>query len=314
MQTRLEDSTGRRRATATTARRGASPGPSVRRALIAVGLGDWIAAWPPGATAGRGSCHHPAVRTAPGTRELADTTVVLVHGSGHTARVWGDVQRALRHPSVAVDLPGRADRVADIADVTIDDAAASLLVDVEATTDGRVVLVGHSAGGIVLPALAARLGRRVQHLVFVAGLSAKDGASVMATVRPDAVEELDARLRALRAEHAGCMLEPDAAVEGVRAIDAKTAAPLDSLNYMAQVVSWAGVRGDVPRTFVRCLRDRIQPRSLQAALAENCGASAVVDLESGHTPAVAVPEQLAAVVDRLASQSLGGDERASIVR
>ena len=39
----------------------------------------------------------------------AGATVVLVHGPGHTARVWGTVQDALHHRSVAIDLPGRAD-------------------------------------------------------------------------------------------------------------------------------------------------------------------------------------------------------------
>lgn len=229
-------------------------------------------------------------------------TVVLVHGSGHTAKVWGDVQRQLEHRSVAVDLPGRADRVAEIADVTIDDAAASLATDVESGTDGALVLVGHSAGGIVLPALAARLGERVLHLVFVAGLSAKHGNTVMATVRPDAEAFLVERLAAMRAEFAGCMLEPDPSLDGVRALDAKTAAPLDSLNYMEQIVSWTGVRDDVSRTFVRPLRDRIQPRQMQDELIANCGATDVIDVESGHTPAVAVPAELAAILDRIAAR------------
>lgn len=245
------------------------------------------------------------MHTAAGAPE-EDThlAVVLVHGSGHTARVWADVQAHLRHPSVAVDLPGRADRVAEIADVTIPTAATSLAADVEgACPRGRLVLVGHSAGGIVLPALAAHLGERVAHLVFVAGLSAREGDTVMATVRPDAAATLGARMAALRAEFAGCMLEPDASVDGVRAIDAKTAAPLDSLNYMDQRVTWRGVPDALPRTYVRCLRDRIQPRALQAALAENCAATAVVDLDCGHTPAVAVPAELAAVLDDIADRS-----------
>lgn len=242
----------------------------------------------------------------------AGVTVVLVHGSGHTARVWGAVQDALRHRSVAIDLPGRADRVADIADVTLDDAASSLAGDVEASTGGPLVLVGHSAGGIVLPAIASRLGDRVGHLVFVAGLCAPDGDAVIRTVRPDAADELAARLRAMRQKFAGCMLEPDPAVESVRAIDAKTAAPLDSLNYMEQRVSWAGVPTALPRTFVRCLRDRIQPRALQTMLIENCGATDVIDLESGHTPAVAVPVELAAILDRVAEQSQRSTTRAII--
>lgn len=228
-------------------------------------------------------------------------TLVLVHGSGHTARVWAAVQAALAHPSIAVDLPGRADRIADIADVSLDDAAASVSTDVARAGDGPLVLVGHSAGGIVLPALAARLGTRVEHLVFVAGLVAKHGSRVVDTVRPDAADGLMARLVTMREEFAGCMLEPDPAIAGVRAIDAKTAAPLDSLNLMEQTVSWDGVSPTVPRTFVRCRRDRIQPRALQTALIEHCGATAVVDLESGHTPAAAVPDDLAAVLDRIAA-------------
>lgn len=240
------------------------------------------------------------------------TTIVLVHGSGHTAKVWGDVQGHLRHRSIAVDLPGRADRVADIADVTLDAASASLASDVEAGAQGTLVLVGHSSGGVVLPALAARLGARAVHLVFVAGLSAKPGATVLQTVRPDAVGTLAARLDAMRREFAGCMLEPDPSIAGVRGIDARTAAPLDSLNYMEQVVSWAGVPETLPRTFVRCLRDRIQSRELQAALIENCGATAVIDLESGHTPAVAVPGALAAILDDIADASRAPEDRAII--
>ncbi len=64
-------------------------------------------------------------------------------------------------------------------------------------------------------------------------------------------------------------------------------------------MSWGAVPASLPRTFVRCMRDRIQPRVLQAALIENCGAGEVIDLESGHTPAVAVPGKLAEILDRI---------------
>ena len=66
-------------------------------------------------------------------------------------------------------------------------------------------------------------------------------------------------------------------------------------------MSWDGVPVSLPRTFVRCVRDRIQSRVLQDALIENCDADDVIDLESGHTPAVAVPDELAAILDRVAT-------------
>lgn len=245
-------------------------------------------------------------------RHLTGPTIVLVHGAGHTSRVWEAVRSNLDHPSLALDLPGRADRVADIAAVTIADAVASLAADVDGSVDGPLVLVGHSAGGIVLPGLAARLDGRVERLVFVAGLCARHGDRVIDTVRPDAAAELAARLASLRDELAGCMLDPQPTVTAKRAIDAKTAAPVDSLNYMHQAVSWDGVPADLPRVFVRCTRDRIQPRALQDALIENCAASTVVDIASGHTPSVAAPAALAEILDRIAGPSPDRPARAII--
>jgi pimeloyl-ACP methyl ester carboxylesterase len=229
-------------------------------------------------------------------------TLVLVHGAGHTSIVWRRVQDHLRHASLAVDLPGRRDRPADITRITIDTAASSVARDVEDATEGAVVLVGHSAGGVVLPALAARLDGRVEHLVFVAGLSARHGDAVVDTVRPDARTAMAERLDEMRERYAGHVLGTDLVDAALPAIDdVQLAMGIESLNFMGQTMSWDGVAPAVRRTFVRPLRDRIQPRELQARLIENCGASAVVDLEAGHTPAIDAPEALAAVLDELAS-------------
>ena len=230
-------------------------------------------------------------------------TLVLVHGAGHTSRIWRRVQDELHRPSLAVDLPGRHDRPADITRVTIDDAAASIAADAESLTAGPLVLVGHSVGGIVLPATAARLGARVEHLVFVAGLIAAQDARVIDTVRPGGGTRLHAQLEALRDAHGGHVLRPVAnETSGYSELtEVPVAMGIDSLNYMAQTVSWHGVDPSLPRTFVRCTRDEIQPPELQARLVENCAATTVIDLDSGHTPALDVPLELAAVLDRIAA-------------
>ena len=230
-------------------------------------------------------------------------TLVLVHGAGNTSLVWRSVQDHLRHPSIAVDLPGRRNRPADITRVTIDDAARSAARDVTAASDGPVVLVGHSAGGVVLPALTALLDGRVEHLVFVAGLCAPDGAAVIDTVRPGFAAAAAARRDELRESYRDHMLEADGLHGMAPTVDDVTAAMgIESMNYMTQTVSWKGVPPTLERTFVRCLRDGIQPREMQARLAENCGASSVVDIDSGHTPALSAPIELAAILDRIAER------------
>lgn len=214
-------------------------------------------------------------------------TLVLIHGSAHTAAVWERTQRALTVPSVALDLPGRASRPADITRVRLDDAADELVADLK-DLDGPLVLVGHSAGGMVLPFLAARLGARVAGLVFVAGLIAAHGRRVVESVAPDRIDLMADRLAELRVEYAGCTLED--------LPDSRVAQSIDSLNLMLQPISWDGVAADLPRTWVRCLRDPIQPRALQEELATNAGAQQRLDIDSGHTPALDCPADLAGLL------------------
>ncbi len=231
---------------------------------------------------------------------MSSTVLVLIHGAGHTSQVWGATQEHLRHRSLAVDLPGRHDRPADLAAVTIDESVESLAADIRAAGCERVVLVGHSVGGIVLPRLAADLGDRVDHLVFVAGLCAPEGCMVADTVRPGRAADFSSRRDELRERYRDHMFAP-VGTAGVAVIDdIRDAMAIDSLNFMTQAVSWEGVAPSLPRTFVRCLHDPIQPPALQDRLIEHCSASRVIDLESGHTPAIDVPVDLAAILDGIA--------------
>ncbi len=236
------------------------------------------------------------------------TTLVLVHGSGHTARTWDGVVARLDHPAVSVDLPGRRYRPADLTLGTLDRSARSAAADVGAAGGGPVVLVGHSSGGLILPALAALLGDSVRHLVFVAGLIAPDGGQVATAIVGENGANLAEQRRSLLEEHAGTtfggfLLGEEPAPTTLRQIDdERTVGAIESLNLMYQTVRWDGVSPTLARTFVRCLRDSIQPRSLQAQLIAASGATEVVDLDCDHTPALSAPAELAAWLDAIAAR------------
>jgi pimeloyl-ACP methyl ester carboxylesterase len=237
-----------------------------------------------------------------------DVSLALIHGSGHTSRTWDAVVAALGHRALAVDLPGRRHRPADLTTGTLERSAAAAADDVEGAGLGPVVLVGHSSGGLILPAVARRLGGRVRHLVFVAGLIAPDGARVAEAVAGEAVGAMDEQRRAVLAEHTGTtfggLTQGEApATTTLRVLeDGRTVGAIESLNLMFQTVRWDGVGPALPRTFVRCLRDPIQPRALQAQLITASGADEVIDLDTGHTPALSAPVELAAVLDAVAAR------------
>ena len=155
------------------------------------------------------------------------------------------------------------------------------------------MLVGHSVAGTVLPGVASALGDRVRRLVFVAGISAPEGVPPTDVFLPGRAELVAARLAELRVTYAGRPLE---------SMDTKTASSIDSLNLSSQPMRWADIPQDLPRTWVRCLRDPIQPRDLQDRFIASCGASEVIDLDTGHTPAIEDPTALARVLRTIVAQ------------
>ena len=233
---------------------------------------------------------------------------MLVHGSGNTSRTWEPVVARLERPVLAVDLPGRRYRPADLTLGSLEASAGAVVSDVRAAGLGPIVLVGHSAGGLILPEVAAELGSQVRHLVFVAGLIAAHGHRVIDTVDPAGTSGFDAQRLALLAQWAGHTYagllpgEPPIPTHLALIDDSRLTGSIESLNLMFQTVSWSGVSPSVPRSFVRCLRDPIQPPAMQAGLIANCGADEVFDIDTTHTPAQSEPAQLAELLERVAAR------------
>lgn len=238
------------------------------------------------------------------------TSVVLVHGAGHSARVWHEVQVALgTRPSFAVDVLGRDSHPYDITKVSASDAAVVAANDVRDEGIDRAIVVAHSIGGVIAPTLASRLGARCVHVVFVAGICAPQGEQAVDYLHPDKKEYFVKGRARLAEEYRGHVFaSTDRAVDGRAAAalglkvfsDAKAAQSIDSLNLMFQPVDWSGV--DVERSYVRCLNDKIQTPEMQERLRSTMGVSETFDLDSGHNAAITAPYELAAVIENIAAR------------
>jgi pimeloyl-ACP methyl ester carboxylesterase len=230
---------------------------------------------------------------------------VFVHGAGDTSRVWDRVRARLPHPSVAVDLLGRGTRPYDLTRITGADMARIAAHDVRADGTGPWIVVAHSAGGIVAPRLVAELAD-VRHLVLIAGVSAPEGGQGVDLVRPEMRAIFEERRGALFAAHRNhsyvSRREPDPPMlpEGLEPLrDARVVQSLDSLRLLFERVSWAGVPPETRRTWIRPLRDSLQPREVQDRLIAASGATQVLDIDTDHTPAREDPDGLAALLASL---------------
>ena len=239
-------------------------------------------------------------------------TIVLVHGGGTTARFWDRLLPLLPRPALAVDLPGRADRPADLAALSVGDEVASVVADIEsAAPDGPVTLVAHSSGGLVVPGVATALRGRVEAIVLNAALVPAEGGCGIDCMKERHREGLVLALAAAEREGRSITLPgPPADPESFRTayggdpLDDETLAYVvdpvrcveDTVHHYFQPVSWAGVAG-VPITYVLNEHDRPVPPGTQEEMAARLPPPAdVVRVDSGHLFPVTAPGAFAAIL------------------
>lgn len=214
-------------------------------------------------------------------------TIVLTHGAFHNGSCFAplvDELAALGIDTVMPELP--------LTDLDADEAAVRAVLD---TCEGPVTLLGHSYGGAVVT--VAGTHPIVERIVY------------LAAIVPDEGEPATGSLVEVGAEFIGAMRVDEA---GVPFIDPTLAPKLfypdlddERAQQYAAVLRPGHTGGAVtvreaawrsrPATYIVCADDPIILASSQRAIAERAGAT-VVEIPGDHSPMVARPAQLAAIL------------------
>lgn len=243
-------------------------------------------------------------------------TYVLVPGAWLGGWVWQSVARRLRargHEVYPVTLTGVGKRV-HLArpEVDLETHIADVVNLMEAEELSDVVLVGHSYAGIVVTGVADRAGDRLAQLVYLDSAPFEDGAAYL-DVSPHETREATRRTVA---EHG----------DGWRL-------PFPPLAELGQQASLSGLDGDARRQMTdhavaHPFRTYTQPLHLTRSTETDVAYRHVLiacedmraliatgmprfqgfippawrreDLETGHWPMVSAPDDLTALLDRLA--------------
>jgi pimeloyl-ACP methyl ester carboxylesterase len=239
-------------------------------------------------------------------------TVVLIHGGGATGRFWDRLLPYLDGAPLAVDLPGRRSRPADLATLSVDVEVASVTADVE----DAAAPVAHSSGGLVVPGIVAALRGRVGAVVLNAALVPAEGGCGIDCMQERHRDGL--RMAVAVAEKEGRTITlpgPPADPEAFRRayggdpLDDETLAFVvhpersvpDTVHHYFQSVHWSVAAG-VPITYVLNERDRPVLPEIQEQMAQRLPDPVeVIRLDSGHLLPVTSPAEFAAIVNRVAA-------------
>ncbi|UHQ21184.1 alpha/beta fold hydrolase [Lysobacter sp. 5GHs7-4] len=236
---------------------------------------------------------------------MSHPTTLLLHGAGVGAWVWHAVAERMATPALALDVPCRH------ADASPAQCARDLVAELDRRGVGEVVIVAHSLAGVLMPALAAQLGARLRHGVYLAAVVPPPGGAYV-----DALGRVERTLLRLLFRFNRDGLKPGPAMirkELCEDLDETTAARVVSA-YAAEfpglyLTPVAAAPTQVTSTYLRLLRDRSLPPSRQDAMIARLRHARVRELDAGHLAMLSAPAQVAALLTGIAVGC--GSERAA---
>jgi pimeloyl-ACP methyl ester carboxylesterase len=276
---------------------------------------------------------------------------VLVHGAWHGAWSYEQViphLAALGHASVARDLPAHglnarfpdsfhqrpinpalfATEPSKVAGTTLDDYVASIEATVNALVaagHAKVVLVGHSMGGVPITAVAEHMPEKIARLVYLTAFmpaSGVPGVSYISAaenegemVGPQLMAD-PAQVGALRMDHrstdeiyirnAKLAFYADVSDENFAAA-AHLLTPDTPVGPFATPIATTKARwGSVQRHYIKCLQDRAIRPLLQQRFIDEANAfipenlTQVHEMTSSHSPFLSQPQALAKLLAHIA--------------
>lgn len=170
----------------------------------------------------------------------------------------------------------------------------------------RGIVVGHSMGGVVIPKVAELVPERVAHLLFLAAVVLRHGESLLTAHIPAPAQPM---LEGLARAGGGAVQYPAAVAWArwlndlppgdprvVEALSRMTPQPLRPWLERVDLRRFEAL--DVPRTYVRCLRDNAVTPARAAHYAARLGV-VPVDLDCAHEPMLSAVDQLVTYLEKL---------------
>lgn len=231
------------------------------------------------------------------------TTFVLIHGAWHGGWCWDKVKPILEkndHTVVAPDLPGQGEDKTPIADVSMATYTERVCQVLDQQSE-KVILVGHSLGGVSITQAAEQRPNNIELLVYLTAFLLKDGES---------------RMSVREREPNGSALPPNMEMhpeEGYVLVKDEGLKPSFYHDCSDEDIAWAKARvgsqalkpigtpmattdknfGRVRRVYIECLQDQALVPEFQKQMYTELPCEQVISMDTSHSPFISAPKELA---------------------
>lgn len=236
-------------------------------------------------------------------------TFVLIHGSWHSAWNWYKVTPILEkmgHTVLAPDLPAMGRDKTPVQEVAFKKTVNKLCKMID-EIEGKVILVGHSKNGVLISQIAENRAHKIEKLVYLAAVLAKNGKSAVDYFKLDEGEVLGPHITYDSVTNSS-MLLPRIYKEGLyHDCD-------DEITEMAKIILSSEPRqtathpisiteknwGSIPRYYIECTEDRAITPQLQQLMYHETSCKKVYKMATSHSPFFSKPQELCNILLEIA--------------
>ncbi|QEM10563.1 alpha/beta fold hydrolase [Mucilaginibacter rubeus] len=239
---------------------------------------------------------------------------VLVHGAWQAPYVWDAVKTTLISKGnnvTVVELPGHGSDQTVPSTLTLNSYRDKVLGTIS-NINGKVILVGHSLGGMIISAVAEQNPSKIEKLVYLSAYMPTSGQSLLDLALTDAGSSLGGSIKGQK-----ILIENNAVgildvlhdqITNVFIQDGSTQAQnLVLQNYRSEplipftnpVTLTVANFGSVEKVYIKTLQDRVVSPVLQDRMIAASNVKTVYQLNTSHSSFLVKPDSLAILLTKI---------------
>lgn len=240
--------------------------------------------------------------------KLSDTTqsvYVLVHGAWQAPYVWDAVRIRLEEKGnkvIIVELPGHGNNLTPTHTLNLDVYRSKVIEDLSGS-DEKVILVGHSMGGMVITHVAEKIPGKISQLVYIGAFLPASGQSLSDLAFSDPDSKLGP---ALSTSSDQLTLDVNRDKLTWLFIDDGTDDDKEKVlvNYRPEPAIPFGDKvtltdenfGTVQKVYIKTLQDIVISPGLQQRMITAAGITKVYEVNTSHSPFLSQPDSVAEIL------------------
>ena len=217
--------------------------------------------------------------------------MVLIHGAGLNSSVWDSLKREIQVSTLAIDFPNRQAGESANKHLNYNDYVLSAVSQIEKWKHSQFIIVAHSIGACVGLSLLSHFRDEIVGFAAIGSVIPPDGNSFVSALPVPQRWIVPVVMRLMGTSPPENIIEKELCND---LTTMQTGKVVSTFTPEARTLYTSKINyslPDIPRLYVKLLKDNSVSPVLQEKMAENLKAT-VATLDSGHLPMLSRPAEL----------------------